>query len=143
MPAADFKAWLLKQDAYTLHRGVRKHFPRNPYSVNNINDVWESDMIDVQGLAKHNNVVKHLLSVIDVFSKFLYIVPLKSTTVKDITSAFQSILNDPRYLKPIRRRPVWLCTDKGKEFLNKPFQDMLKCEGIEFQACRNPTLNAR
>ena len=29
-------------------------------------------------------------------------------------------------------------TDKGKEFLNKTFQDMLKREGIEFSVCRNP-----
>jgi len=28
-------------------------------------------------------------------------------------------------------------TDKGKEFLNKNFQDMLKREGIHFQVCRN------
>ena len=31
-------------------------------------------------------------------------------------------------------------TDKGKEFLNKTFQDMLKREGIEFSVCRNPDL---
>jgi len=36
---ADIKVWLLKQDAYTLHRAVRKRFPRNPYTVNNNNDV--------------------------------------------------------------------------------------------------------
>jgi len=53
--AADIKAWLLKQDAYTLHRPVRKRFPRNPYSVNNINDVWESELVDVQGLSKYND----------------------------------------------------------------------------------------
>ena len=29
-------------------------------------------------------------------------------------------------------------TDKGKEFLNKHFQDMLRDEGIEFQVCRKP-----
>jgi hypothetical protein len=127
VPAADIKAWLLKQDAYTLHRGVRKRFPRNPYSVNNINDVWECDLIDVQGLSKNNDGVKYLLSVIDVFSKFLHIVPLKSKTGKDATLAFQSILNDPRYLKPIRRRPLWLRTDKGKKKKKKSFQDMLKC----------------
>jgi len=36
------------------------------------------------------------------------------------------------------RRPVWVRTDKGKEFLNKDFQDMLRDEDIEFQECRNP-----
>jgi transposase len=29
-------------------------------------------------------------------------------------------------------------TDKGKEFLNTQFQELLKREGIEFQVCRNP-----
>jgi hypothetical protein len=38
----EIDAWLLKQNAYTMHRPVRKRFPRNPYSVNNIMDVWEA-----------------------------------------------------------------------------------------------------
>jgi transposase InsO family protein len=137
---SDIKAWLLKQDAYTLHRAVRKRFPRNPYTVNNINDVWENDLVDVQGLTIYNDGVKYLLTVIDVFFKIVHIIHLKGKTGKAVTSAFQSILENPRYLKPIRRRPVWVRTDKGKEFLNKSFQDMLKREGIEFQICRNPDL---
>jgi transposase InsO family protein len=116
---------------------MRKHFPRNPYTVNNINDVWESELIDVHCLAKYNGV-KYILSVTDVFFKFLNIVPHKTKTAKAITSAFQSILNDPKYLKPIRKPPIRVQTDNGKEFLNKTFQDMLKYEGIEFQICRNP-----
>jgi len=39
-------AWLETQDAYTLHRPLRKRFPRNPYTVNNIDDVWEIDILD-------------------------------------------------------------------------------------------------
>jgi transposase InsO family protein len=77
-------------------------------------------------------------TVIHVFSKFLQIVPLKRKTGKAVTSTFQTIFKDPKYLKPIRRQPVWVRTDKGKEFLNKSFQDMLKREGLEFQICRNP-----
>ena len=41
------KSWFEKQDAYTLHRPVRKRFPRNPYSVNNIMDVRECDLVAV------------------------------------------------------------------------------------------------
>ena len=55
-----------------------------------------------------------------------------------MTSAFMSVLNDPRYSKPVRRRPLLVQTDRGKEFLNRSFQDMLKCEGIDFHVCRNP-----
>jgi len=94
--------------------------------------------VDVQGLSKFNDGVKYLLTVIDVFSKFLHIIPLRSKTGKAVTTAFQSIFKDPKYLKPIRRRPVWVRTDRGKEFLNRSFQDMLRREGIQFQICKNP-----
>jgi len=40
------KEWLETQDAYTLHRPLRERFPRNPYTVNNINDVWELDILE-------------------------------------------------------------------------------------------------
>jgi hypothetical protein len=135
---SDIKDWLQKQDAYTLHKPVQKRFPRNPYTVTNIMDVWECDLVDVQVLAKCNDSYKYLLTVIDVFSKFLHIVPLKSKTGPAVTRAFQSILEDPKYSKPVRRRPVWVQTDRGKEFLNKPFQDKLKEENIQFHVCRNP-----
>ena len=72
----EVKPWLEQQDAYTLHRPVRKRFPRNTYSVDNIMDVWECDLVDVQALSRHNDGVKYLLTVIDVFSKFLHMVPL-------------------------------------------------------------------
>ena len=47
------------------------------------------------------------------------------------TPAFRSLLHDSP-------RPMWVRTDKGKEFLNKHFQDMLRDECIQFQVCRNP-----
>ena len=94
--------------------------------MNNINDMWECDLLDVQGLSKYNDGVKYLLTVIDVFSKFLHIIPLRSKTGKAVKSAFQCILKDSKYLKPIRGRPGWVLTNRGKEFLNRTFQDMLR-----------------
>ena len=136
------KVWLEKQDAYTLHRQVRKHFPRNPYTANNVMDVWECDLVDVLALARFKSNYKFLLATIDVFSKYLHIVPLKSKTGKDITLACLSIFKDPKYSKPFRRRPIMLRSDRGKEFLNKTFQAMLKREDIEFSVCRNPYLKS-
>jgi len=68
--AGELRAWLEAQDVYTLNRPVRKSFPRNPSTVNNIMDVWECDSVDVQGLSKYNHGIKYILSVIDAFSKF-------------------------------------------------------------------------
>jgi hypothetical protein len=95
-------------------------------------DMWEADLMNVQNTAKHNDGVKYLLSVIDVFSKFLHLVPLKNKTGQSVAVALLSILRAPPYNKPIRRRPLHIRTDKGKEFLNSNFQNLLKREGIEF-----------
>jgi len=73
-----------------------------------------------------------------MFSKYLHSVLLRTKTGKEVAAALEPIFKDPKYTKPICRRPVWVRTDKGKEFLNTPFQALLKREGIEFQVCRNP-----
>ena len=135
---SNINTWLQAQDAYTLHRPVRKRFFRNPYSVDNILDLWQADLVDVQGLAKYNDNYKYLLTVIDVFSKYLHVIPLKSKTGPAVTAAFLSIFKDPKYSTPTRKRPLCLQTDKGKEFLNEHFQGMLRREKIRFRVCRNP-----
>ncbi|GFG31344.1 hypothetical protein Cfor_03978 [Coptotermes formosanus] len=85
-----------------------------------------------------NAITNYLQTVIDAFSKFLHAVPLKTKAAPSVTTAFQSILKDRRYNKPYKRRPLILRTDRGKEFLNTTFQNMLEREGIQFQICKNP-----
>jgi transposase InsO family protein len=132
------QTWLQEQDAFTLHRPVRKRFPRNSYSVNNLMDIWELDLVDIQAFTKHNKGYKYLLTAIDVFTKFLHVVPVKTKTGVAISEAFLSIFKDPRYSRG--QRPIWVRTDRGKEFLNRTFQAMLKREGIQHQICRNPDI---
>ena len=104
-------------------------------------DVWESDLVDVQSLSKYNDKYRYLLTVIDVFTKYLHIVPLRSKTGTAVASAFQSVFNDSRYTtKQYKRRPIWVQTDKGKEFVNRSVQDLLKHEGIQFHVCKNPDI---
>jgi predicted RNA-binding protein with RPS1 domain len=120
-----------------MHRPVRRRSPRNPYSVDNIIDLWECDLVDVQSLAKYNDIYRYMLTVIDVFSKFLHIVQLRVKTGTAVASAFLSIFKDKKYSTPIHRRPIWFRTDRGKVFLNRQFQDLLQKEGIQFQVCRD------
>ena len=125
------KAWLEEQDPYTLHRLVRKRFARNPYTVTNVRHLWECDLLDVESYAKYNDNFTYILSVIDVFSKFLYLIPVKTNSGPAVTAALLSIFDDKPKLTS--RRHVWVHRDKGKEFLNKHFQNMLGDEGIQFQ----------
>ena len=45
--------------------------------MNGIDAIWAADLIEMQAFSKHNNEIKYLLTVIDIFSKFVWIVPLK------------------------------------------------------------------
>jgi transposase len=98
-------------------------------------DIWECDLLDKQNFIKYNDKYKYLLSVIDVFFKFLQILPLRVKTGTAVASAFRSILATYSH-----ERPMWVRMDRGKEFLNRLFQDMSKKEGIRIQVCRDPNV---
>ena len=104
--------WLLSQNTYTLHKQVRKKFPRNPYTVINIRDVWEMDLADLSSLAKYTDKYKYLLNVIHIFSRYAWSVPLKDKTDTSITLALKPLFQN--------RKPITIQSDKGTEFVNKP-----------------------
>ena len=64
---------------YTLHKPVPKHIHQaRPVIVHSIDELWQLDLVDLSKLAKENGGHKFLLSVIDVFSKYGWLIPLKS-----------------------------------------------------------------
>ena len=99
-------------------------------------------MVDVQAVSKFKDNYKYLLTAFEVFSKFLHIIPLKSQTGPAVSSAFQSNFKDPKYSTPLRRRPIWGRTDKGKDFLSKHIQNMLKRRTFSFRFVEIRTSNA-
>jgi hypothetical protein len=125
------KEWLKKQDTYTLHRSARKTFPHNRIQVAGLDDQWEADLIDTSKLAKDNNSYKFILTVIDSLSKFAWAIPIKDKSGESIVVAFKRIFKS--------RRPRKLRSDRGKEFLNYKFQNLLKENKIIFFTSNNPT----
>ena len=88
--------------------------------VNGIDSQWDFDLIDMSALAKKNDGVKYLLLVIDIFSKYIFVHPLKNKTVSEVVKAFKSIFAEGR-------RPKLAPSDKGSEFkghLLKLFKDL-------------------
>jgi len=94
--------WLSGQDTYTLHKPVRKIFPRNPYTVTNIDDVWENDLADLRFLSRYNDKYKYLLNVIDIFSLYAWSVPLTDKTGKSIAAALKTLFHNRKPITTIR-----------------------------------------
>ena len=129
------KNWLIHQDAYTLHKPVRYKFPRRRVIVSGIDQQWQADLIDVQRLKKENDNHAYLLTIIDVFSKYAWIVPLRNKTASALTKAFQDVFSEGR-------KPEKLQTDKGSEFRNRSLQQFLKEEEVEFFTTENEDTKA-
>ncbi len=69
------RQWLQTQDTYTLHKPVRYgRFKRNRVIVGRIDDEWEADLVIMDSLSTHNNGYKYVLTVIDVLSKYAWVV---------------------------------------------------------------------
>ncbi len=115
----DVTDWLAAQDAYTLHRTAPVKYKRNRVVVYGKDVQFQADLVDMSAHSKENDNIKFLLTCIDVFSQYAWACPLKNKTGKEVTKAFDSILKENRV-------PQKLQTDKGTEFFNKHFQQLMK-----------------
>ena len=91
--------------------------------MNGIDDIWAADLIDMQAFSKDNNGIKYLLTVIDIFSIFVWIIPLKRKTGQEIANAISRILKE--------RRPSKMSVDRGREFYNKDVQKLVELYSTE------------
>ena len=99
--------------AEELHRSaIRKFNKRKVYSAFKDN-IWAADLADVQLISKFNKGFRFLLCVIDTYSKYAWVVPLKDKKGVSIGNAFQSIL------KKSNKKPNKIWVDKGSEFYNR------------------------
>ena len=74
-----------------LHKPIIKNFPKLKVYVNGIDKIWAADLVEMQAFSKFNCGVRYLLTVIDVFSKYGWMLPLKDKTGKSVADAFKKI----------------------------------------------------
>ena len=129
IPKKDVEKWLESQETYTLHKPIRHRFPTRRVIVNGIDDQWQADLVEMRN--HKDRGYNYILTVIDVFSKYAWAVPVKRKTGEEISNAFEKIFKE--------RTPTKLHTDKGLEFINKPTKDLLKKNDIHWFATENET----
>ena len=105
--------------AEELHKPVKRKFRKRRVLVSGIDKIWAADLADMGALREENEGVNFLLLVIDTFSKYGWIVPLKNKKAQTIVKALKEIF------KESGRRPEKLWTDKGTEFFNKNVKDLV------------------
>ena len=120
-----------EQSAKELHKPIiRKLKKRKVYSGFRDN-ISGADLADMQLISKFNKGFRFLLCVIDIFSKYAWVIPLKDKKGISIVNAFQKIL------KGSDRKPNQIWVDKGSGFYNNSFEKWLKDNDIEMYSIHN------
>ena len=89
---------------------------------------WQADLIDMQRLYQYNDGYRYILTMIDVFSKYAIVVPLKDKTARSISDNLFEIFSV--MFKNTPMRPRILQTDNGSEFTAKSTKLVCSLFGI-------------
>ena len=109
-----------KKLAEELHKPIVKNFERRKVYSSFKDNIWGVDLADMSLNSKFTKGIKYLLCVIDLFSKYAWVVPLKDKKGDSIVEEFKSIL------KNYDGKPNKIWVDHGKEFYNNEFKNLKK-----------------
>ena len=116
--------------ANELHKPVIRKFKKIKVYSSFRDNIWGADLADMQSLSKYKDGIKYLLCAIDLFSKYVWVIPLKDKKGTSLVNAFQKIISKER--KPNK---IWV--DQRSEFYNQSFKDFLKTNNIEMYSTYN------
>ena len=95
--------------AEELHKPIIRKFEKRKGYSSSIDNIWNAALAGMQLISKFNKGIRFLLCVIDIFSKYAQVIPLKDKNGITITYAFQKILDESN------RKPNDIWVDKGSE----------------------------
>ena len=104
------KKILSKEEAYAVQRPTRQNFPRSRVLVSGLNAQFDGDLASMENVAQYNSGIKFLLVLIDIFSRFLIVKPLKDKKSATVANALKSIFQNGD------RKPRVIRFDQGGEF---------------------------
>ena len=107
------------QLANELHKPIIRKFKKRKVYSSFRDNIWGVDLADMQSLSKYNKANKYLLCAIDLFTKYVWVVPINDKKTNSIVNAFQKITSEGK-------KPNKICVDQGSEFYNNSFKYFLK-----------------
>lgn len=108
------KSILQQSDAYNLHREFKRPSQYNIYYEYHLLRNCQADLIDIRSLSRYNDQYKHLLLIIDLFSRKVWVYPLYSKTGKEMRDTLRLWLD--RDLQGRQSRLRIFRTDAGNKW---------------------------
>ena len=85
-----------QQLADELHKLIIKKFKKRKIYLSFKDNIWGADLDEIQLISKFNKGSTFLLCVIDIYSRYAWVTPLKDKKGLTIVNAFQKLLDDSK-----------------------------------------------
>ena len=89
------------------------------------------NVLDMQLISKFDKGFRFLLEVVDIYSKYAWVIHITDKKGTTITNAFQKVLDESK------RKPNKTWVDKGSEFYDRSIKSWLEKNGIEMNSKHN------
>ena len=83
-----------EQLANESQKTVTRKIKRRKISARFKDNIWSRDLAEMESLSSNNQNVKYLLCVLDVFTKYVWVKPLKDKKGKTVLNASIEIVNE-------------------------------------------------
>ena len=120
----ELKEFLETLPTYQLHKPATDKFLFRKTMVSYVDQQWQADLVDMQKLQSDNKGYRFILTVIDIFSRFAWAIPIKTKRGIEIKEAFEIIFKSSL--------PGKIQFDEGKEFYNRDLKELLTEKNIEW-----------
>lgn len=123
--------WLKNQEAFVRHQPPPKVYPRQKILMSSMDEQWDGDLLSMLQFSKKNDGYKYLAVFIDIFSRYIWVEPMKTKTGGEMVQVLGRIFKTGR-------KPQNLRTDRGTEYTNNIVQYYLRREGVHHFVAYNP-----
>lgn len=130
------REWLQTQPSYNRFKSRRRRFKRRQMIAYSIDEVWGSDLIDVQNLSRYNGNTKFILLCVDHLSGFVFLEPMRNKSAEETTRALETVFTSSG------RSPKMLLTDRGMEYWNRKLMSLLERRGILLMSTENSQMKS-
>ena len=72
-----------------LHKPIIRKFNKRKVHSPFIDNFWGADLVDMQLISKFDKAFRFLLSVIDIYGKYAWFIPLKDITILQLLMLFR------------------------------------------------------
>jgi len=111
---------LTKLIADEVHQTAQKNKEFRQVHAKYKNHIWTMDLVDMSrnDFPKSNNGYKYLLTCMDIYTRYAWVIPIKDKSAIETARAIQNIIN------LTKQHPDYIYCDQGKEFYNKDVEQI-------------------